>query len=190
MEFQQGLMWERQGDTTRARTWFETAHRRLPGYVAAASHLAAVVPSMDEAISLLEPFADSEDPEPAAQLAQLLRLKRDGVRAEALVSRVRTAYEALTARHPEAFADHAARFWLGAGNDPARALVWATRNAGWRTTPASYQLLMEAALAANDTPIACRAATEAQRRAWKNPGVVRVIGKILPRCQTSAVGVP
>ena len=37
-------------------------------------------------------------------------------------------YDELMALHPEAFADHAAEFWLEAGADPSRALRLARKN--------------------------------------------------------------
>ena len=53
-------------------------------------------------------------------------------------------YDELLARHPEAFADHAAEFWLQAGADPDRALSLATRNLEVRPTPRAHELLSRA----------------------------------------------
>jgi hypothetical protein len=182
LELQEGLMWERLGNMDAARERFETAHRRLPGYVAAASHLAGVVPDIAEAIAILEPFADSEDPEPASQLAALLLLRGNGERSKQLVARARSSYEALLAKHPEAFADHAARFWLGPGESPTQALNWARRNAQWRTTPASYALWIEAALAADATPEACQALSVAKPHGWKDRGLQAAIRRASAGC--------
>ena len=62
---------------------------------------------------------------------------------EALEWRARAAarYEELVARHLEAFADHAAEFWLEAGTDPQQALRLARKNVEVRQTPRAYQLL-------------------------------------------------
>ena len=54
-------------------------------------------------------------------------------------------YEALLARHPLAYADHAAEFYLGAGHDPARALAWARTNLLNRETRRAFELAIRAA---------------------------------------------
>ena len=59
---------------------------------------------------------------------------------------------------PEAFADHAARFYLAAGADPARALELARANLANRTTAEARALVVEAALAANQPATACEVA--------------------------------
>jgi hypothetical protein len=58
-------------------------------------------------------------------------------------------YDVLVDRHPWAFADHAADFWLGAGRDPPWALNLATQNLARRPTPRARTLLRRA-LAAKD----------------------------------------
>ena len=47
----------------------------------------------------------------------------------------------LLARRPEAYADHAARFFMGIGNRPQRALALAAKNWALRDTPRSRNLL-------------------------------------------------
>jgi hypothetical protein len=54
----------------------------------------------------------------------------------------------LVAAHPEAFADHAAEFWLAAGADPMKALRLARINSGVRQTPRARDLLSQAVAAA------------------------------------------
>ncbi len=51
--------------------------------------------------------------------------------------------------HPEAFADHAAEFWLAAGANPNKALRLARMNVEIRKTPRAYGLLAQA-VAANE----------------------------------------
>jgi len=51
------------------------------------------------------------------------------------------------ANHPEAFADHAAEFWLVAGADPDKALRLAKINAEIRNTPRAHALLARAVAA-------------------------------------------
>jgi hypothetical protein len=51
------------------------------------------------------------------------------------------------ASHPEAFADHGAEFWLGAGTDPDKALRLAKMNLEVRNTPGARRLLARAVAA-------------------------------------------
>src|SRR5262249_32809114 len=60
-----------------------------------------------------------------------------------------TRYDELVARHPEAFADHAAEFWLCTGGDTQKALRLAQINFAIRKTPRANALLSRA-VAAND----------------------------------------
>jgi len=138
LDFQRGLMWLAQGDLHRALTWFEAAVRRVPAYAPAQGHLAEVEAALGEpgaAIARLLPLtASSDDPDYTASLARILG---DAGRAqEAAEWRNQTAarYDELMGRHPEAFADHAAEFWLDAG-DGARARRLAQMNLEVRQTP-------------------------------------------------------
>lgn len=42
LHYRRGVMWMREGDLPAARTWFEAARRRVPGYAPATGHLAEV----------------------------------------------------------------------------------------------------------------------------------------------------
>lgn len=145
MYFQQGKMWMQQGDLTRARDLFQAAVDRLPAYAPARGHLAEVEAALgetDHALDLLRPLAgESDDPDYAAQLARILL--ETGASAEAQLWRDRAArrYDELMELYPDAFADHAAEFWLAAGNDPAKAFEYARRNAALRSTPRAAELL-------------------------------------------------
>ena len=78
---------------------------------------------------------------------RLARILGDAGRAEEAAEwRNRTAarYDELMARHPEAFADHAAEFWLDAG-DAGRARRLAQMNLQVRQTPRAHELLARAA---------------------------------------------
>ena len=109
-----------------ARRSFEAAWRRVPAYAQAQGHLAEVeaeLGEVDSAISRLHSLAEtSDDPDYAAQLARIL--EDVGDRSESRIWRGRAAarYDELIASHPEAFADHAAEFWLAAGADQDKAL--------------------------------------------------------------------
>ena len=144
LDFQRGLMWLAQGDLYQALTWFEAAVRSVPAYAPAQGHLAEVEAALGEpeaAIARLLPLtASSDDPDYTASLARILG---DVGRAEdAAEWRNKTAvrYEELMVRHPEAFADHAAEFWLDAG-DAVRARRLAQMNLEVRQTPRAHKLL-------------------------------------------------
>src|SRR5690606_33334840 len=131
-EFQHGLVWMREDDLERARAFFAAAHARLPRYAPAAGHLAEVEAARGDvarAVALLQPLAETaDDPDYAAQLARILGEAGRAEDARPWRERAAARYATLLAAHPEAFADHAAEFWLAAGGDPARALGYAERN--------------------------------------------------------------
>ena len=168
---QQGMMWMRAGDFERARDLLGQALAVLPVYAQASGHLAwieAALGHSEEARARLEAVAEkADDPEAAGFLAHVLQLA--GRTAEAKVWRdaAATQYEHLLARHPSAFLDHAATFWLSALGDPKRALRLAKDNVELRQTPMSWTLLMQAAQANGETAIACRAARKAL--GWGQP---------------------
>jgi len=155
LDLQRGRMWLGQNDLQRARGWFAAAAHRVPVYAPAQGHLAeadAALGNADAAIARLRPLTVSaDDPDYAAQLARILG--RAGQVDEARMWRTRAAarYADLIARHPAAFADHAAEFWLGVGGDPQRALGLARLNAEARRTPHAVDLLARAALASAET---------------------------------------
>ena len=156
---QQSMMWQREGSMGRARELLEAAHERLPQSVSVTGHLAAILALMGErsqAAALLQKVvATSDDPELKGQLAELMRQSGDVAHADRLRAGAARGYEALLAAHPEAFADHAARFYLLAPGDAGRALELARQNWGLRQTPESYDLVIEAALAAKAPTVAC-----------------------------------
>jgi tetratricopeptide (TPR) repeat protein len=151
LDFRRALMWHAQGDLPRARRWLGAAHRRLPDYAPAQGHLAEVEAALgetDSAIARLPPLSiPSDDPDYAAQLARVLSEVGRVEEAREWRARAAARYDELLARHPEAFADHAAEFWLQAGADPHRALSLATMNLEVRRTPRAHELLFRAASA-------------------------------------------
>jgi tetratricopeptide (TPR) repeat protein len=157
LDFQRGHMWMAQGDLHRARTWFSTAHDLLQDYAPAAGHLAEVDAELGERESAIDRLralaASSDDPDYAASLARILA---EDDEAEAHEWRLRAAarFDALMERHPEAFADHAAAFWLEVGGDADRALRLARMNLQIRGTPRAHDLVARASRAASD--IVCR----------------------------------
>jgi len=154
LDFQRGLMWLAAGDLHCARTWFGAAHRCLPVYAPAQGHLAEVEAALGEtetALLRLRPLTiSSDDPDYAASLSRILN--EVGRLEEACAWRAQAAarYDELVVRHPEAFADHAAEFWLEVGDDPHRALQLARRNLKVRRTPRAFELIARATLATED----------------------------------------
>jgi tetratricopeptide (TPR) repeat protein len=151
LEFQEGHMWESAGRADRAQPLFESALARLPGYAAAAGHLAHLLAAfgdpreLERARLLLEPLvARTDDPEYVGQLGALYRQMHRTDEGDRLVRSATSGYEALLARHPAAFFDHAARFYLHVAGDPQRALILARKNLALRPTPDARDLVTEA----------------------------------------------
>lgn len=163
--FQEGLMWQRAGMQGHARVLFEAALVRLPNYAPVIAHLAELEATRGDparAVRLLEPLVQaSDDPEYAGQLAAVHLAAGRTAAAEPLIARARVGYEALLARHPAAFSDHAARFYLGPGHDFARAAQLAGANLALRQTADAYTLALETSAAAGDGAGACRLAEPA-----------------------------
>ena len=151
--FQIGVMWMHYGELDRARDHLSTARRYVPAYAPAQGHLAEVEAELgnaESAIALLKPLAmTSDDPDYAAQLARILADAGSAEDSDYWRNLAAARYDELVALHPEAFADHAADFWLGAGADPNKALRLAQINFAIRKTPRAYALLSRA-VAAND----------------------------------------
>jgi tetratricopeptide (TPR) repeat protein len=163
--FQEGLMWERAGNSARARELYEAAVSRLPDFAPATGHLAGLLAATGDrarAVELLRALVEkSNDPEYQGQLAGLLRAEGHTADADLLRDKAKARYDDLLKKHPAAFGDHAARFFLAEGADPARALALAQANVKLRQSGEAYDLLMEAAVAAKAGPVGCDAAEKA-----------------------------
>ncbi len=158
--FQRATMWLAQGDLSRGRSWLGAAIRRLPAYAPAQGHLAEVEAALgetDSAIARLHSLTiSSDDPDYAAQLARILSEVGRAREANEWRARAATRYDELVARHPEAFADHAAEFWLEAGADPRRGLSLASRNLEVRQTPRAHELFSRAMRAVDGARVVVR----------------------------------
>jgi tetratricopeptide (TPR) repeat protein len=148
VDFQFGQMWMHQGEWKKAQKLLQFAVQRLPAYVPAQGHLAEVeaeIGDAEDAVARLCPLAmSSDDPDYASQLARILQ---DLGRIEESQHWCRLAaeiYSSLLVEYPEAFADHAAEFWLGPGANPNKALELARINFATRKTPRSHSLLSRA----------------------------------------------
>ena len=132
-------------DLDRGRAWCDAAVRRLPAYVPAQGHLAELEAALGEpaeAIARLRPLAlVSDDPDYATQLARILGDAGETDEAQTWRAKAEARYDELLARHRDAFADHAAEFWLTIGGDPKRALSLARHNLSVRQTPRARALV-------------------------------------------------
>jgi tetratricopeptide (TPR) repeat protein len=148
LEFQLGVMWMRHERLNQARTCFEAAIRCVPAYAAAQGHLAEVEAALgnpETALARLYPLAtSSDDPDYAAQLARVLGEMGRNNESSGWCRLAARRYDELVALHPEAFADHAAEFWLGPGNDPQTGLRLAKLNFLVRKTAWTRELLAQA----------------------------------------------
>jgi tetratricopeptide (TPR) repeat protein len=124
LDFRRGLMWLGERDLPAARAWFDAAVGRVPAYAPALGHLAevdAALGARDAAIDRLRPLAaSSDDPGYAASLASVLSDAGQPVEAERWRISAAARYDELVVRHPEAFVDHGADFWLTVGGDSAK----------------------------------------------------------------------
>ena len=138
--FQLGALWGETvpvPDSDVAALWYRRAVAYLPGYVKARVHLAEVLESQGrtaEAEALLLPALSSGDPEVRWRLADLLIAQERLEEAETHLNAARSGFEELLRQHLLAFADHAAEFYAGSGNDLGRALQLARTNAANRPT--------------------------------------------------------
>ena len=155
LEFQRGKLWIEHDDLRRARDWCDAAVRRLGAYVPAQGHLAeidAALADTSAAIARLRPLARaSDDPDYAMQLARILGSAGQTEEAQTWRDKAEARYDELLARHQDAFADHAAEFWLTIGGDPERALLLARHNLSLRQTPRARALVRRASSAAERT---------------------------------------
>ena len=148
LNFQLGVMWMREGDFDRARDQLTAARRYVAAYVPAQGHLAEVEAELgdaESAVALLYPLATtSDDPDYAGQLARILADAGSTEESRYWRQHAAQRYDELIALHPQAFADHAADFWLGAGAEPEKALRLAHMNFAIRKTPRARALLSRA----------------------------------------------
>ena len=138
--FQLGMLWGELmpvPDPDRAGLWYQRALAYLPGYVKARVHLAEIYTSQDktgDAEMLLRPAVWSRDPEVRWRLADVLIAQGRAEEAETQLEAARSGFDGLLAKHLLAFADHAAEFYAGSGNDCRRALELARANVANRPT--------------------------------------------------------
>jgi tetratricopeptide (TPR) repeat protein len=145
--FEWGVSAMRRGDLDRAEAIFLELDAILPAHVPGRGHRAEVALArgqLEMAMTLIMPLPEtSDDPEYRGTFAEILAARGDskaGIEAE----RAAATYELLLARRPEAYADHAAAFFMGVGHRPQRAVELAVANWKLRDTPRSRSLLTKA----------------------------------------------
>jgi tetratricopeptide (TPR) repeat protein len=145
--FEWGVSAMRRRDLDRAEAILAELHAILPQHVPGRGHRAEVALArgqLDLAEALIRPLLEtSDDPEYRAVYAEILAARGDS-RAEGEAELAADTYERLLARRPEAYADHAAAFFMGVGNQPQRAVELALANWRLRDTPRSRSLLAKA----------------------------------------------
>ena len=138
----------RRGSLERAEQIFAELDMVLPAHVPGRGHRAEVALALREfdlAGALIKPLLESsDDPEYRATYAEILAAQGDAEAAAIEAERAAARYELLLARRPEAYADHAAFFFMGVGNRPQRAVELAFANWDLRDTPRSRSLLDKA----------------------------------------------
>ena len=143
--FEWGVSAMRRGDLDRAEEIFVELDAILPQHVPGRGHRAEVALArgqLDLAAALITPLLEiSDDPEYRATYAEILTARGDSKAAISEAERAAAAYERLLARRPEAYADHAAAFFMGIGNRPQLAVDLASANLKLRDTPRSRSLL-------------------------------------------------
>jgi tetratricopeptide (TPR) repeat protein len=150
VHFARGVLWaEEAHDPVRGEAEYRRALEYLPEFAAAGVHLAeleAARGDLASAIPRLERIvARSAEPEALALLGALHVRTGETERGRGEIERARRRFESLLARHPLAFADHAAEFYLGPGADPGRAEVLAGQNLANRPTARAAALARRAA---------------------------------------------
>jgi tetratricopeptide (TPR) repeat protein len=146
--FEWGMSAMRRGDLDRAEAVFIELDAILPQHVPGRGHRAEVALALgrlDVAVALITPLLEiSDDPEYRATYAEILAARGEAEAAAREAERAAAGYEDLLTRRPEAYADHAAAFFMGVGNRPQLAVDLASANRKLRDTPRSRSLLERA----------------------------------------------
>ncbi|QSQ27540.1 hypothetical protein JY651_22645 [Pyxidicoccus parkwayensis] len=167
--FARGLMWtEQAGDPARGEAMYTRALVHLPEFATANIHLAELEVARGElksAMARLESVvASSREPEALALLGELHVRTGEAERGSSEIAQARQRFESLLERHPLAFADHAAEFYLGPGANAERAWVLAQQNLAGRETDRALTLAVQAARATGRKDEVCALASRVRVR--------------------------
>lgn len=177
LHVQQGIALLRHGHCEAAEPFFRAARERLPAYYLATEHLAECLVQMrriEEARGLYEEvIAQTGNPEFMAALADLEEIDGRPERAALLRLQADQTWAGLLQAHPEAYAQHAAEYYLATGRlEPAA--LWAGRNLAMRQDIGSRLLMVELALARQDRANACDQLRSAQDLGLRPPELVEL----------------
>jgi tetratricopeptide (TPR) repeat protein len=167
--FERGAMWDRAGDSERARRHYRAALEVLPQHAHAAAHLASSLPPAEAEVILQRVLEVGDDPELMASLADVRDAHKPGS-GDTLRREARRRYDTLVEQHPLAFADHAGWFYLAQG-DVDRAVEIAEKNLAARQVPEAFELCISAQLRANEPHEACDTADRAIELAFVGPAL-------------------
>jgi tetratricopeptide (TPR) repeat protein len=176
--FQLGRLWGEVAadpDAERAARWYRQALSYLPAYAKARIHLAEILTEegrIAEAEALLVAIIDTGDPEVHWRLAEVCSARGDEPAAARHMDKAHALYAALIGKHPLAYADHGAEFYLAGGNDPHRALDLARLNLANRPSLRAFEQALNAANAAGD-----RAAASEIRAACRERWGAQTLGE-------------
>jgi tetratricopeptide (TPR) repeat protein len=170
--FEWGVNAMRRGELDRAEAILAELDAILPSHVPGRGHRAEVAlgrGQLDLALELVTPLLEvSDDPEYRATYAEIRAARGNHEEAANAAERAAWEYDLLLARRLEAYADHAAAFFMGIGNRPLLALALAARNWALRDTPRSRSLLARAQRGAAPRP----AGTYESSRGFEPAGLV------------------
>ncbi|HET7836963.1 MAG TPA: hypothetical protein VFL43_14200, partial [Variovorax sp.] len=122
-----------------------------------------------EARALLLPVLASADPEVSWRLGDVAMAQGRPAEAQALSEAARGGFERLLVRHPLAFADHAAEFYAGSGNDPRRAFELTAIDLANRPTLRAFEKAHAAAIQAGEALEAASILAAARQRWASTP---------------------
>jgi hypothetical protein len=186
LHVQQGIAYLRHGRVDEARRFFAAAHARLPQYYLATEHLAECEARLGNHAAARELYraviAQTGNPEFVAALAGVERAAGDDAEATRLEAEALKGYEALLARHPAAFGQHAAEFLIQIGQ-AERADALARQNLALRRDVGSWILAAQTAEAVGDLPRACAARDRAVETSMRPPELAKLDG-LAARCRT------
>ena len=163
MDFERARAFEREGDRIKARAYLEDALAAFPQYAHAAVHAATLEPPDAALAHLAVVEKRADDPDVLAAHADALRREKHDDEARAMTERAKARFEDLLTKHRLAFADHAARFYLGEGGDTKRALELAKVAAENGPTEEALELWVLAARAAGSNADVCAALAAADK---------------------------
>lgn len=158
--FNRAELWQRAGDAERARALYTIVVERLPSFARAAIHLSELLPPARGKPFVEKVLPTSDDPEVSSALFLMNEALTPGS-GKAHLERATKRYDELMAKYPLAFADHVAEFHLHATKDSKKAAEAAKINFANRKTAESFDLYVEALVAAGDVKMACQVADEA-----------------------------